>query len=130
MNFLCSPQIKSNMENQELSLPGQGASVIQVLDGRGRISNVNVDTSINRDQLYPQNQGVSIPTVQCSSGQANIDNICVCGASVNSSPFVPYTQSFTQQYTDRLFSPQGEFGFATPAARAVADRMSLPVRQG
>lgn len=118
------------MESQELSLPGQGASVIQVLDGRGRISNVNVDSTNNRDQLYPQNQGVSIPTVQCTSGQANIDNVCICGASVNSSPYVNYTSSFTDRYAERLFAPQGEFGFATPAARAVADRMSLPVRQG
>lgn len=118
------------MEKQELSLPGQGASVIQVLDSRGRVSNVNVDTTNNRDQLYPQNQGVSIPNMQCTSGQANIDSQCICGASVNSSPYVQYSSSFTQQYTDRLFAPQGEFGFATPAARAVADRMSLPVRQG
>jgi len=118
------------MERQQLSLPGSGAAVIQVLDARGRISNVNIDLDNNRDQLFPQNQGVSIPDIKCTSGKSNIDNVCVCKGSVNSSPFVPYSQEFTAQYTSKLFAPQAQISYATPAARAVADRMMAPVRGG
>jgi hypothetical protein len=119
----------NRIESQELSPPGDGAAVIQVLDARGRVTNVNVDLATHRDQLFPQAQGVSVPRIQCTTGQANIDNVCVCGASVNSSPFVPYSAQYTAQYTDRLFAPQAEIGYATPAARSVADRMMMPVRQ-
>ena len=118
------------MESQQLSTPGNGSAVIQVLDARGRVSNVNVDMTNNRDQLFPQNQGVSIPGIQCSSGKSNIDNVCVCSASVNSAPFVPYSQEFTSQYCSRLFEPLARVSYATPSARSVADRMMAPVRMG
>lgn len=118
------------MERQQLSSPGSDAAVIQVLDARGRVSNVNVDMSNNRDHLFPQNQGVSIPGMQCSSGQSNIDNVCVCAKSVNSSPFVPYSSEFVSNYNSKLFAPMAQVSYATPAARSVADRMAAPVRMG
>jgi len=118
------------MESQLLSTPGTGSAVIQVLDAHGRVSNVNVDLTNNRDQLFPQNQGVSIPGIQCTTGKSNIDNVCVCAASVNSSPFVPYSAEFSSQYTSKLFEPQARVSYATPAARSVADRMMAPVRMG
>jgi len=116
------------MEPTELSVAGNGSAVIQVLDARGRVSNVNVDLTSNRDTLFPQAQGVSIPTVECSSGQANIDNVCLCRSSVNSSPFVPYSQEYVSNYNKQLFAPLADVSYATPAARQVADRMSRPFR--
>lgn len=113
----------------ELQGPGPDVAVIQALNQRGGVSNVNVNLSTGRDVYFSQNEGLSIPDVQCRSGVANIDNVCVCPTSLNSSPFVPSTAEYRAAYLDNLFSPIVNVPAPTAAAMTLANRQKQHIRQ-
>lgn len=118
------------MNRPELQAPNNDVAVIQALNGRGGISNYNVNLRTGLDTPFSQSQGISLPNVKCAAaGAANPDNVCICPASMNSSPFVPYPQEYRQAYMSALFSPQGPMTTPTPAAQMVADRWSQRIRQ-
>lgn len=117
------------MNRPELSPPGNDVAVIQALNARGRVSNVHVNIATNRDTYFPGTQGITLPNLKCSSGEANIDNVCVCPRSLNSSPFVPYNKEYRAEYMDKLFTPTVAMTNLTPAAQHVADRFSQQIRQ-
>lgn len=113
----------------ELPPPGDNVAVIQALDARGRVSNVNVNLATNMDTYFPGTLGITVPNLQCSTGEANIDNVCVCPRSLNSSPFVPYSKQYRGEYMDKLFAPNVTMTNPTPAAQHVADRFAQRIRQ-
>lgn len=117
------------MNRPELQSPSNDVAVIQVLNGKGGVSNMNVNLRTGLDTPFSQNVGISLPNVKCSTGASNPDNVCVCPASMNSSPFVPYPQDYRQTYMNALFTSQGPMTVPTPAAQMVADRWAQRIRQ-
>jgi hypothetical protein len=117
------------MNGPELNAPGPNVAVIQMLDGSGKVSNVNVNTGTGQNTFYSARAGLNVPNLRCNTGAANPDNVCICPNSMNSSPFVPYPEQFREAYFDELFSPLTSDAAVTPAARAIADRYSMPIRQ-
>lgn len=113
----------------ELPPPGDQVAVIQALNARGGVSNVNVNLATNVDTYFPGTQGITLPNLQCTTGEANIDNVCVCPRSLNSSPFVPYNKQYRGEYMDKLFTPAVGMTDLTPAAQHVADRFNQRIRQ-
>jgi hypothetical protein len=117
------------MNRPELQSPNNDVAVIQVLNGKGGVSNMNVNVRTGLDTPFSQSLGVTLPNVKCSTGVSNPDNVCICPASMNSSPFVPYPQEYRQTYMNALFSPIVSVPNPTPAAQMVADRWAQRIRQ-
>ena len=121
--------MSANTSKPLLPNVGQGVAIIQVLNDRSGVSNLNVDLNSGQDVLYSQQQGTSLPNMRCETGVANIDNVCVCPASSNSSPFVPYPSTYRADYMNTLFSSSIQQPMPTAAARHIAERSSQRIRQ-
>jgi len=117
------------MNRPELSPPSADVAIIQVLNAQSGVSNVNVNLKTGMDAYFPINQGVALPDFHCSTGEANIDNVCICSKSSTSTPFTPHPEEYRQAYMDKLFSPMMDSTPETPAARMVAERFSQKIRQ-
>lgn len=117
------------MNRPILSGPSENVAIIQMVDGNGSVQNVNVNASTGQDHYFSGRVGVTLPNLRCKVGSANPDSVCVCPASMNSSPFVPYPEQYRKAYFDELFAPMDTSTPVTPAARHIADRLAMPIRQ-
>lgn len=63
----------------------------------------------NRVILYGQNEAAYDPLLVCKSGVSNIDNVCLCPGSSNTTPFNTETNMFA-----KLFVPEQPGMVATP----------------
>lgn len=93
--------------------------IIQVLNGN-RVSNMLVNATTGENTVFTAKGSVTVPNLRCDAGSANPDSVCICPASMNSSPFVPYPSGYRSAYFDELFSTATPAPLSEGTLRAVA----------